>query len=69
MRSCLILSAPLSFMPAVVDASLCDGCGTCVDECPVGAIELNDYAHVDEEICTECGACVDVCPTEAISLE
>lgn len=56
-------------MPAVVDKNKCDGCGTCVDECPVGAIELNDYAIVDEEICTECGSCVDVCPNEAISLE
>ncbi len=56
-------------MPAVVDASLCDGCGVCVDECPMGAIELNDVAHVDEEICTECGSCVDVCPKGAISLE
>lgn len=60
---------PTSFMPAVVDKLKCDGCGTCVDECPVGAIELNDYASVDGDICTECGSCVDVCPNEAITLE
>ncbi len=56
-------------MPAVVDSQRCDGCGVCVDECPMGAIELNDAAHVDADICTECGACVDVCPQEAITLE
>ncbi len=57
-------------MPAAVNKESCDGCATCVDECPMGAIELNDEkAFVDEEICTECGTCVDVCPNEAISLE
>ena len=33
----------------------CIACGTCIDECPVGAI-------------SECGTCADVCPNEAISL-
>ncbi len=56
-------------MPAVVDEDKCDGCGECVDECPVGAIELNDVAHVDADICTECGTCVEVCPNEAITIE
>ncbi len=56
-------------MPAVVNPEKCDGCGTCVDECPVGAIELNDKAHVDPDLCTECGSCVDVCPNQAIVLE
>ncbi len=56
-------------MPAVVDESKCEGCGECVDECPVGAIELNDTAHVDPELCTECGSCVDVCPNQAIIIE
>ncbi|AKG90779.1 4Fe-4S dicluster domain [Geoglobus ahangari] len=56
-------------MPAVVDAELCTACGTCVDECPVGAIELNDVAEVNADLCTECGSCVDACPNGAISLQ
>ena len=56
-------------MPAVVDKEKCDACGTCVDECPVEAITLNDFAKVDVEECTECGTCVEVCPNEAITLE
>ena len=54
---------------AVIDESKCDVCGTCVEECTMGAIELNDKAKVDVDICTECGTCVDVCPNEAITLE
>ncbi|MBN2111416.1 MAG: 4Fe-4S binding protein [Methanosarcinaceae archaeon] len=58
-------------MVAIVNASECVGCGTCVDECPAEAITLNDdnIAVVDVDKCLDCGACVDVCPTEAISME
>lgn len=56
-------------MPAVVDSDTCTACGTCVDECPVGAIELNDVAVVDPDTCTECGTCVDVCPNESIEIQ
>jgi len=56
-------------LPAIIDKNLCDGCGTCVDECPVGAIELNDTATVDEDMCTDCGSCIDVCPNNAIMLD
>jgi ferredoxin len=68
-KNVIMLLVVQIFMPAVVDEGKCDGCGTCVDECPVGAIELNDVAHVDEDICTECGTCVEVCPNEAITIE
>lgn len=58
-------------MVAKVDIDECTGCGTCVDECPVEAITMNDddIAVVNADECTECGMCVDACPVEAISLE
>jgi ferredoxin len=44
-------------------------CGSCIDECPVGAISEGDIYKIDPEICTECGTCADVCPSEAIHPE
>ena len=41
-------------------------CGTCIDECPVGAISEGDKYSIDPEMCTDCGTCADACPTEAI---
>ena len=35
----------------------CIACGTCIDECPAGAISEGDKY-----------TCADVCPSEAISL-
>jgi len=60
---------------AHVDATLCEGTGACVAECPYdGALELRDYAGggkravVNPALCSGCGACVAVCPTRAIDL-
>ena len=46
----------------------CIACGTCIDECPSGAISEGDKYSINPDICTECGTCADVCPNEAISL-
>ena len=53
---------------AVVDSEKCTGCGTCVDVCPVNAIQVNEQAVVNAETCTGCAACVLECPNEAIVL-
>lgn len=53
-------------MVEVVDDE-CIGCETCVDVCPVMAIEMDDdIAVIDQDECTECLTCIDECPVEAI---
>ncbi len=44
----------------------CIACGTCIDECPVGAISEGDIYSINPDMCTDCGTCADVCPSEAI---
>ena len=53
-------------MAANVDESKCDGCGICVDVCPVEAIVIDQIAKIDADTCIDCGACVDECPNNAI---
>lgn len=57
-------------MSVVVDKDKCDGCGECVDVCPVDAIELQSQkAVIDNDECIDCGICVETCPNQAISLD
>ena len=56
------------FIMAYVISDDCIACGTCIDECPSGAIQEGDKYSINPEVCTECGTCADVCPNEAISL-
>ena len=56
-------------MAMIVDKETCVGCGACVAICPVGAISLEDKAHIDADSCIGCGACVNACPVGAISAE
>jgi ferredoxin len=51
-----------------VNQEMCNGCGICMDVCPVGVITLNemDKAQIDEESCIRCAKCHDVCPEEAV---
>ncbi|MFX0177140.1 MAG: DUF362 domain-containing protein, partial [Candidatus Hodarchaeota archaeon] len=54
---------------ANVNSENCVGCGTCVEKCPMEAIELIDaIAEVDDNRCIGCGVCVHLCPEEAIEL-
>jgi ferredoxin len=66
-----------NFLPVVDDAH-CNGCGKCVNVCPVEAMTLvstNDPHHpkmkkakVEEDICLGCGVCVRTCSHGAMSL-
>lgn len=48
---------------------LCTACGTCIDQCPVSALSMNeDLPQVDEETCIRCFCCQEICPEKAISL-
>ena len=51
-----------------VNEELCEGCGVCVEECPVGAIHLDGggAAVIDEAACIRCARCHDVCPHDAV---
>ncbi|MBW2119335.1 MAG: 4Fe-4S binding protein [Deltaproteobacteria bacterium] len=50
-----------------VNNEMCTGCGTCIDECYVGAISMeDDIAFLDEDNCIRCGVCHDVCPEDAV---
>ena len=51
-----------------IKQDMCTSCSLCVNECPVGAIELNvdGFAEIDEGECVRCGRCHDVCPQEAV---
>lgn len=67
-----------NFLP-VVDDALCNGCGRCVNDCPVEAMTLvstNDphmskmkRAKLNEDICLGCGVCVRVCNKDALHLK
>ncbi|MEJ2661901.1 MAG: 4Fe-4S binding protein [Desulfobacteraceae bacterium] len=66
-----------SFLPEV-DLDACNGCGRCVELCPVAAMGLvsaNDphkpkhkQARLDTDLCLGCGVCVRGCREEAIRL-
>ncbi len=59
----------VSGVKAIVDESLCSGCGTCEDICRFNAVILEDTAWVDPLACEGCGVCAYFCPEEAIRLE
>lgn len=67
-----------NFLP-LVDESNCNGCGKCVNVCPVEAMTLISAnnpnkskmkkARLNEDICLGCGLCVKVCDKDTIILK
>ncbi len=57
------------FEARIKDSSLCNGCLTCVEHCPVSAITIaSGKARIDGRKCIGCGQCELQCPEEAIRL-
>ncbi|MEW6374510.1 MAG: 4Fe-4S dicluster domain-containing protein [Thermodesulfobacteriota bacterium] len=50
-----------------VSDDLCIGCGSCINVCPSGALNLIfGKARIDFARCNSCGVCVSVCSVGAI---
>jgi len=47
----------------------CTQCGTCAEECPVGAIDPEDSSVIDVEKCITCCACIKKCPENARTMK
>jgi Pyruvate/2-oxoacid:ferredoxin oxidoreductase delta subunit/DNA-binding Lrp family transcriptional regulator len=55
---------------ADVDDEKCTGCETCIEICPMEAIELIDaISEIDKDKCIGCGLCSYHCPENAIDIE
>ena len=53
-----------------VDVEKCDGCGTCIDTCPVEVFEIRQDKSqpVQPDECLACRACEVQCPETAIEI-
>lgn len=54
----------------IIENDTCTQCNTCVEECPNGALVLeNNALKFTEEKCNMCGHCMAVCPCDAIYID
>jgi uncharacterized protein (DUF362 family)/NAD-dependent dihydropyrimidine dehydrogenase PreA subunit len=58
-----------SLLRPQADPERCTGCGTCIEQCPVSALSLEeDLPQVDADTCITCFCCQEICPEKAITL-
>ncbi|MDN5351333.1 MAG: uncharacterized protein PWQ12_249 [Clostridiales bacterium] len=55
-----------SAISPTVKESVCVACGKCIEKCDVGAISMQEKAHIDPDKCVGCAGCIAVCPVGAI---
>jgi NAD-dependent dihydropyrimidine dehydrogenase PreA subunit len=52
------------------DPEKCTACGTCVEQCSVSALSMeDDLPVVDADTCITCFCCQEICPEKAITLQ
>jgi uncharacterized protein (DUF362 family)/Pyruvate/2-oxoacid:ferredoxin oxidoreductase delta subunit len=52
------------------DPELCTACGTCIEQCPVSALSMEDHLpRVDADTCITCFCCQEICPEKAMTLQ
>jgi ferredoxin/flavodoxin len=73
LRECVTFLGPIRWTKKFVknhaiDPDACIECGTCVNKCPVGAIDLSRYA-IDRDACVLCFGCINNCPVQAVLME
>lgn len=52
------------------EASICKGCGTCIEVCLGGALRLVDGKVMrNQSLCVTCGGCGEVCPNQAVLVQ
>jgi uncharacterized protein (DUF362 family)/Pyruvate/2-oxoacid:ferredoxin oxidoreductase delta subunit len=48
----------------------CEGCGVCLQNCPVGAISMSaGHAEIDHSRCIHCYCCHELCPEKIVELK
>ncbi|MHA1212811.1 MAG: DUF362 domain-containing protein, partial [Candidatus Heimdallarchaeota archaeon] len=49
-----------------IDEANCTACGSCAEQCPADAIDVDEFAVINEETCIGCAQCIAVCPEGVI---
>jgi ferredoxin len=57
---------PSAFHPAAKEN--CLKCGVCAEQCPIGAIPLDNPSDTRNDLCINCMRCVQICPQQCRAL-